>query len=59
MKASQVKPSSWRFGLSNPKINILMRKWEGIRKNVDNMENTMLKLMQEPADNARAVVDGG
>ena len=25
-----------------------MRKWEGIRKNVDNMENTMLKLMQNP-----------
>ena len=48
MKASQVKPSSWRFGLSNPKINILMRKWEGIRKNVCNMEDTMLKLMQNP-----------
>ena len=48
MKASQVKPSSWRFGLNNPRINILMRKWEGIRKNVDNMENTMLKLMQNP-----------
>ena len=48
MKASEVKPSSWRFGLSNPKINILMRKWEGIRKNVDNMEDTMLKLMQNP-----------
>ena len=48
MKASKVKPSSWRFGLSNPKINILMRKWEDIRKNVDNMEDTMLKLMQNP-----------
>ena len=48
MKASEVKPSSWRFGLSNPKINILMRKWEGVRKNVDNMEDTMLKLMQNP-----------
>jgi len=48
MKASEVKPSSWRFGLSNPKINILMRKWEGTRKNVDNMEDTMLKLMQNP-----------
>jgi hypothetical protein len=48
MKASQVKPSSWRFGLSNPKINILMRKWENIRKNVDNMEDTMLKLMSNP-----------
>jgi len=48
MKASQVKPSSWRFGLSNPRINILMRRWEGTRKNVDNMENTMLKLMQNP-----------
>ena len=48
MKASKVKPSSWRFGLSNPKINILMRKWEGTRKNVDNMEDTMLKLMQNP-----------
>ena len=48
MKASEVKPSSWRFGLSNPKINILMRGWEGIRKNVDNMEETLLKLMQNP-----------
>jgi hypothetical protein len=48
MKASEVKPSSWRFGLSNPKLNILMREWEGIRKNVDSMEDTMLKLMQNP-----------
>ena len=48
MKASATDPTSWAFGLSNPKINILMRRWEGIRKNVGNMENTMLLLMQNP-----------
>lgn len=48
MKASEVKPSSWAFGLRHPKINILMRRWEGTNKNVVSMENTMLLLMQNP-----------
>ena len=48
MKASEIDPTSWVFGLRNPKINILMRRWTGIRKNVENMENTMLLLMQNP-----------
>jgi len=48
MKASEMKPTAWRFGFNDPKINILMRKWEGIRKNVVHMEDTMLKLMQNP-----------
>ena len=47
-KASATDPTSWAFGLRNPKINILMRRWTGIRKNVENMENTMLLLMQNP-----------
>lgn len=34
--------------MHNPKINILMRKWNGIRKNVVHMEDTMLSLMQNP-----------
>jgi hypothetical protein len=48
MKASETKPTAWRFGMKNPKIFILMRKWEGIRKNVKHMEDTMLKLMSNP-----------
>lgn len=47
-KASATDPTSWASGLRNPKINILMRRWTGIRKNVENMENTMLLLMQNP-----------
>lgn len=48
MKVSEIKPTAWRYGFNNPKINMLMRKWEGIRKNVVHMEDTMLKLMQNP-----------
>jgi hypothetical protein len=48
MKVSEMKPTAWRYGFNNPKINMLMRKWEGIRKNVVHMEDTMLKLMQNP-----------
>ena len=48
MKTSEMKPTAWLFGMNNPKINILMRKWEGIRKNVRHMEDTMLLLMQNP-----------
>lgn len=49
MKASEIKPSSWGFGLGNPKVNILMRKWENTKKNVVHMEEAMLALMQNSA----------
>ena len=48
MKTSEMQPTSWSFGMNNPKINILMRKWNNIRKNVRHMEETMLTLMQNP-----------
>lgn len=34
--------------MSDPKINILMRQWSGIRTNVGHMEETLLKLMENP-----------
>lgn len=34
--------------MRDPKINILMRKWSGIRTNVVHMEETLLKLMENP-----------
>ena len=48
MKASEIDPTSWQYGLRNPKVNILMRRWKGISKNVEDMENTLLLLMQNP-----------
>jgi len=48
MKTSEIKPTAWKFALSNPKINILMRKWNGTRENVAHMEDTLLKLMENP-----------
>lgn len=48
MKTSEMQPTAWQYGFHNPKINILMRKWEGIRKLVAHMEDTMLKLMSNP-----------
>lgn len=48
MKTSEIKPTAWKFALSNPKINILMRKWNGTRENVVHMEETLLKLMENP-----------
>ncbi len=48
MKTSEMQPTAWRYGANNPKLNILMRRWEGIRKNVAHMEDTMLTLMSNP-----------
>ena len=48
MKTSEIKPTAWRFGMRDPKINILMRQWSGIRTNVVHMEETLLKLMENP-----------
>ena len=47
-KASEIKPTSWRFGESNLRTGMLMRKWRGINKNVLHMEGTLLELMQNP-----------
>jgi len=48
MKASEIKPAGWLYGVGKLKTMILMRKWEGIRKNVRKMENTMLELINNP-----------
>jgi len=48
MKASEIKPTSWMYGSSNLRKAMLMRKWDNIRKNVLNMENNMLLLMNNP-----------
>ena len=48
MKASEIDPTSWYYGLSKPKTRMFMRKWEGIRKNVKHMEETLLLLMNNP-----------
>jgi len=48
MKASEIEPNSWYYGLSKPKTRMLMRKWDGIRKNIKHMEETLLVLMNNP-----------
>lgn len=48
MKASEIQPTSWRVGTSNVLTQVLMRKWQGIRDNVQRMEDTLLKLMENP-----------
>ena len=48
MKASEIKPTGWYYGLNKPKTLALMRKWEGIRKSAKLMEETMLELMNNP-----------
>jgi hypothetical protein len=48
MLASTIEPTSWFFGLNKPKTRMLMRKWDGIRKNVRHMEESLLLLMNNP-----------
>lgn len=48
-KASELNPTSWLFGLNKPKTAMLMRKWDGIRKNTRHMEEVLLTLMNNPA----------
>jgi hypothetical protein len=48
MKASEIEPNSWMFGLNKPKTRMLMRKWDGIRKNVRLMEDSLPLLMNNP-----------
>ena len=49
MKASDIDPTSWRFGSNQSKNNMLMRKWDGIRRNARRMENMLIELMCNPA----------
>jgi hypothetical protein len=49
MKASEINPSSWRYGKGSMR---LMHKWGGILKSVKLMENTMLELMNNPETTA-------
>ena len=48
MKASEIEPNSWYYGLNKPKTLALSRKWVGIRKSVKLMEETLLELMNNP-----------
>ncbi len=49
MKASDIDPTSWRFGDNKPKTAMLMRKWDGIRRNARRMEGMLIELMSNPA----------
>ena len=48
MLASTIEPTSWFFGLNKLKTRMFMRKWDGIRKNVRHMEDSLLLLMNNP-----------
>ena len=48
MKASETQPTAWEFGMRNPKLNILMRRWKGVLRNTRSMEDALLLLMQTP-----------
>ena len=48
-KASEIDPTSWLFGANKPKTVMLMRKWDGVRKNTRHMEEVLLTLMSNPA----------
>lgn len=48
MKASEINPNSWYFGMNKPKTWALQRKWSGILKTAKLMEETLLELMNNP-----------
>jgi hypothetical protein len=48
MKVSETQPTAWKFGAPSLKLKVLMHRWEGTRKNVVSMEDTLLLLMQNP-----------
>jgi len=48
MKASEIEPNSWYYGLNKPKARALMRKWEGIKRNARRMEELLPLLMNNP-----------
>jgi hypothetical protein len=48
MKASEINPNSWYYGMNKPKTLALNRKWNDIRKSAKLMEDTLLELMNNP-----------
>ena len=48
MKASEIKPTSWTYGINQAKTTALIHKWEGIIKKTKSMEENLLKLMNNP-----------
>ena len=48
MKASEIYPASWYYGLNKPKARMLLRKWDDIRKKVRQMEELLPLLMNNP-----------
>ena len=48
MKASEINPSSWYYGLNKPKTLALQRKWSGILKSAKLIEEALLELMNNP-----------
>ena len=52
MKASEINPNSWYYGMNKPKTMALQRKWIDIRKNARHMEETLLLLMNNPETTA-------
>jgi hypothetical protein len=48
-KASEINPQGWLLGASKPKTAMLMRKWDGLRRNARHMEELLLTLMSNPA----------
>lgn len=48
MKASEINPNSWYFGMNKPKTLAFQRKWNGILKTARHMEETLLLLMNNP-----------
>ena len=56
MKASEINPNSWYYGMNKPKTMALERKWKGILKTARHMEETLLLLMNNPETTADQLV---
>jgi hypothetical protein len=52
MKASEINPNSFYYGINKPKSWALERKWKEILKNARHMEETLLLLMNNPETTA-------
>ena len=48
MKASEINPRSWYYGMNKPKTLALERKWKEIIKTARHMEETLFLLMNNP-----------
>ena len=48
MKASEIEPTSWHYGLNKPKTRAFQRKWESIKRNARRMEALLPLLMNNP-----------